>query len=185
MTKNPNGSGTDPVRPIAAYLPDSQIDPRLDAEIRELLCRCFTAPEHARFRTQRFFYDPYPHRWVLKAEEGHLIGHAGIHDRELRTGSAIYPCAGIADVCVAPAFRGRGLLKQLLAEVHRWLRQRGCAFSVLFGEEPIYRSSGYRRVNLFLELPPAGLPQPLPALVHPLGNIDWPAEPPHLSGGLF
>ena len=142
MTVNPNGSGTDSVRLISGYLSDDQVDPRLDAAIRQLLCRCFTAPEHERFRAQRFFYDPYPHRWVLKAEDGQLIGHG-------------------------------------------WLRGRGVLFAILFGEVQVYQSSGYRPVELFLEHPPPGLPQPLPALVRPLANIDWPADPPLMTGALY
>lgn len=178
MNTNPTGSGID-----YFYCADAEIDAAMDAAIRSLLCACFTAPEHARFRTQRYFYSPYPHRWVARAGD-RLIGHVGIHDRELIAAADSFRCGGIADACVHPDFRGRGLLKRLLQEAHAWLCGRGCAFSILFGEEGVYRSSGYAPVLLRLE-DPSGLPQPLPGLAAPLGSAAWPGGCPELSGGLY
>lgn len=155
----------------------------MNREIRSLLCTCFTAPEHARFRTQRYYYAPYPHRWIARAGD-RLMAHLGIHDRELITAAARYRCGGIADVCVHPDFRGRGALKHLLREAHAWMRERGFEFSVLFGEEAVYRSSGYAPALLLLE-DPADLSQPLTGLAAPLGSTAWPGGCPMLSGGLF
>jgi GNAT superfamily N-acetyltransferase len=185
MSKSPNGNETDSARPTLIYLCDDLVDARLDAEIRELLCCCFTAPEHARFKTQRYFYGPYPHRLLLRSADGGLIGHLGIHERVLRSGELRFLCGGIADVCIHPAHRGRGLMKRLLNEAHDWMRARGCSFSVLFGDSAIYRSSGYRPVQLFLESPTPNLPQPLPALACALGAAAWPEPTPCLEGALF
>lgn len=185
MTANPTGNGTDRKPIIASYQPDHTVDAEMDRQLRSLLSACFTAPEHARFRKQRFFYTPYPHRWLLKMEDGQLVGHAGIHDRILRCESEEFPCAGIADVCVHPDVQGRGLLRRLLADIHAWLRGRSIPFAVLFGDEPIYRSSGYRPVQLRLEHPPAVGSQPVRAMAISLNSIAWPSNPTTLSGGFF
>lgn len=179
MIENLIGSGIE-----SFYLSDAEIDSDCDRAIRDLLCACFTRPEHARFKTQRFFYSPYPHRWLLRSGN-RPIAHLGIHEREMIAGPKRLPCGGIADVCVHPDFRGRGLMRRLLTDAHAWMRNRGWAFSILFGDEQVYQSSGYSRAPVVLENPPADIPQPMPALLYRLGDEHWPAISPTLSGNLF
>ncbi|HMP75142.1 MAG TPA: GNAT family N-acetyltransferase [Kiritimatiellia bacterium] len=167
------------------YRADEDVDPATDRALRRLLSAAFCRPEHARFRAQRYFYEPYPHRWLIHAPDGRLAAHAGVHDRMLHAAGRAWACAGLADVCVHPDYRGRGLMRWLFSEIHGWLRNRGVPFALLFGDPAIYHSSGYRPVRIHLEHPPADLPQPLDALAASLNGLAWPAEPPTLSGGLF
>ncbi len=167
------------------YISDRKVDERVDLEIRCLLSRCFTKPEHARFKSQRFFYEPYPHRWILRDSNGVIVAHAGIHDRVLIIEDLHYDCGGIADVCVHPDHRRKGILKRMMAELHAWLITRDRKFSILFGDPLIYASSGYRPVSLYLESASSSHSESVPALTAPLSDVPWPLSPPRMSGGLF
>lgn len=138
--------------PAIEYVADAAVDASLDSEIRALLTRCFTGPQGAVFHHRRYFSTPYPHRWIVRRGDGGLIAHAGVHEKRIHDGSRVFRVGGVADVCVHPDWQGRGWMKDILREIHAWLRRQGFSFSVLMGDERVYRSSGYRPVtNLFCE----------------------------------
>ena len=62
---------------------------------------------------------------------------------------------GIAEVCVHPAHRNQGLVKHLLEKVQLDRINQGDVFSVLFGDEEVYGSSGYRCVDNLKALSPS------------------------------
>lgn len=95
---------------------DSDVDDRLDREIRELLSACFIKPGDEVFRDRRYFTEMPSRRWLLR-DEGRLVAHVAVHERTIEDGIRML---GIAEVCVTPTHRGRGLMQGLLKAVHEW-----------------------------------------------------------------
>jgi predicted N-acetyltransferase YhbS len=171
------------------YLADADMDDVQDGNIRALLTTCFTKPQDAVFRKQRYFREPYPHRWVIQDSRGAFIAHVGVHDKIVKAGGQTYRIAGIAEVCVHPDHRGQGLVQTMLRQIHRWLAPRGFDFAVLFGDPKVYASSGYGSVdNLFCAAPVAGgkfRRKKIAAMVAPLSNAPWPSAKVFLPGPTF
>ncbi len=158
------------------YLFDGDVGPVEDAEIRRLLSRCFTEPQDAVFHDRRYYNEPYPHRWIVRDEDDRLIAHAGVHEKIVRCGGNVYGAGGIAEVCVDPDFRGRGITRDLLSAIHEWLSGSGFFFSVLMGDPQVYQSSGYRSVgNLYCDdLSGRTRFHCAWAMVRPLRAMPWP-----------
>jgi predicted N-acetyltransferase YhbS len=171
------------------YLPDSSVDASLDAEIRALLTTCFTQPQDVVFKDQRYFCEPYPHRWVIRDAEHSVIAHAGVHEKFVEADGRRFPVGGLAEVCVHPEFRGRGFVKAMLACIHDWLILHEYDFAVLFGELYIYQSSGYFQVSNLVhdEVTPAGEKYKAqePAVVKEMSGTPWPTGQVHLPGPKF
>ena len=171
------------------YLPDAAVDAAQDAKIRALLTTCFTKPQDAVFQTQRYFREPYPHRWIIEDDHGAFIAHVGVHDKTIAAGGRTYRIAGIAEVCVHPDHRGQGHVRRMLRHIHRWLARRGFVFAVLFGAPKVYASSGYAGVdNLFHdEMDPDGRPhrKKIAAMAIPLSKTPWPRSRVLLPGPAF
>ena len=70
---------------MVEYLPDSSVDDALDEEIRGLLATCFTKPQDVVFQEQRYFFEPYSHRWIIRDGQGNMVGHAGAHEKEIES----------------------------------------------------------------------------------------------------
>ena len=177
-----------PSRSKPRYLADAKVDGALDAKIRALLATCFVKPQDAVFQTQRYFREPYPHRWIVADETGAFIAHVGAHEKTVRAAGKTYRIAGIAEVCVHPDHRGQGLVRTMLRQAHRGLARRGFDFAVLFGDPKVYASSGYACVgNLFHDENIAGRirRKNVAAMVHPLGKTPWPRGRAHLPGPTF
>lgn len=171
---------------LPAYLADEAVDALTDEALRKLFCTCFTGPNDQVFRDRRYFVEPYPHRWVVRNAESRLVAHVGVHERIIESGGRSFRVGGIAEVCVHPDYRGRGLVREMLAKVHDRLIEQGDVFSVLFGEAAIYRSSGYRPVgNLRYGNEATGWKVAEEAKVRLLSDIPWPSEDVFLQGGKF
>lgn len=86
-----------------------------------------------------------------------------------------------------PDYRGHGYVKLLLKQAHNWMAQQGYVYSVLFGRDEVYSSSGYERVtNLYLvgeEIPPRATS--VSAMVTPLTDKKWPHFKVELKGLAF
>lgn len=125
---------------------DDEVDAKLDQELRELLAACFTNPGDEVFRTRRFHTRSPAWRWSIR-REGRLIAHVAAHDLSIMGGlqprSRVFRIFGVAEVCVEPASRGAGLVREMLDAAHAFGEARGFDFAMLFGREAIYRSSGY------------------------------------------
>jgi hypothetical protein len=171
------------------YLPDSSVDASLDAELRNLLTLCFTKPEDVVFKTQRYFHEPYPHRWVIRDTHGSIIAHAGVHEKTVEAGAHTFRIGGIAEVCVHPDFRGRGYVKKMLACVHDWLIRHEFEFAILFGKPDVYTSSSYVEVNNLIhdDVTSDGenCTSQSPAMVRQLSDTPWPAGQAYLPGPKF
>ncbi|MCJ2376787.1 GNAT family N-acetyltransferase [Vibrio sp. ZSDZ34] len=161
------------------YIKDSDVDETLDSQLKALLSQCFTKPEEARFKTQRYYNEMPKHRWFIEdIEQGILVAHLAIHEKIVIEGDTAYPIGGVAEVCVHPDYRGLGYVNQLVESAHKWMKQQRFEFSMLFGSDEIYRSSGYVRVANVSLCPDyhQGSQQytPISVMVAPLQNQRWP-----------
>ncbi|MEX2445234.1 MAG: GNAT family N-acetyltransferase [Alkalispirochaeta sp.] len=139
---------------------DQDVSDSLDRELRSLLSTCFTRPQDDVFRDRRYWKEPPVHRWIMRDAGGDMIAHVAAHDKTF----AVFPgagdvsseehafpeelrVAGIAEVCVHPAARGMGHVREILGVAHTVLGRMGFHFSALFGNPEVYRSSGYLLVD--------------------------------------
>ena len=152
--------------PTVHYLADTDVDAALDAQLRALLSECFGNV----FKDKRYCYEMPPHRWLIRAEDGTLAAHLAAHDKVFRSADKRVPFTGVAEVCVAPEYRGRGYVRALLAaaEAHT-----SAPFALLVGDAGVYGSSGYRTVdNVHF---PAKHPDPHPdVMAKALRGEAWP-----------
>lgn len=135
------------------YLPDSSVSGGLNRALIELLSVCFTKPQDEVFRHRRYFHEMPSHRFLIPASENRgrrpevftaLAGHLAIHERVIRGDGQDLRCGGVAEVAVAPPYRGRGFARLLLHRAHAWLEEQGFDFAILFGDPALYRRNGYR-----------------------------------------
>jgi GNAT superfamily N-acetyltransferase len=155
--------------------------------LRRLLFACF--PHEPVFFTRRFVKLCPQHRWLVFAPTGEIVAHAAMHDKTLGTAQGDLAVVGIAEVCVASKYRGRGLAKELLETMHAWLRERGISHALLFGQPKVYASRGYVPITNELRAdnslarhwnPFCGKP-----LVKLLGDVLWPTGMIDLRGPTF
>lgn len=134
------------------YVLDKDVDEALDRQLITLLGTCFTKPSDIRFKTQRYFNEMPTHRWYIKDEEDNrVVAHLAVHEKKVHVNQEAIAISGVAEVCVHPDYRSRGYVKTMLEHAHRAMQKKGMEYSVLFGRDEVYSSSGYTRVtNLFL-----------------------------------
>lgn len=128
------------------YTPDASVDAALDQELRDLLSTCFIGPTNEKFRRQRFNREMPPHRWLARDASGRLCGQVAIHDKVIGTPIGDIRMAGVAEVCVHPDYRGRGLAHRMMNQMHEWAIAAGFPLATLFGDPRIYGGVGYRAV---------------------------------------
>src|SRR5450759_3875792 len=101
---------------------------------------------------------------IVRADSSRTIAHVAVHERALMQDWRRISIGGIAEVCVHPDCRGRGLVRHMLHAVHGWLTDREFLFAMLFGKPEVYTTSGYVTVsNVWREeYDAAGLPHRKP-----------------------
>ncbi|MBN2088018.1 GNAT family N-acetyltransferase [candidate division KSB1 bacterium] len=171
------------------YIKDTEVDEKLDLELRHLLSLCFIKAGDEIFKIRRFYKEPPAHRWYIRAEDGRLIAHTALHEKMVATAHQKIPIGGVAEVCVHPEFRGHGFVRSLLKEAHNWLSMNHFSFAVLFGNPKVYTSSGYFSIsNLHLQKKSEDgdlLWEPKLAMVCRLSDKNWPEEVVYLQGPDF
>ena len=123
------------------YRSDEAITDEEDRALRNLLFSCF--PFNPVFLARRYFLQRPGHRWLVTTAAGEIVGHAALHEKLVGTESGDLLIGGIAEVCVETKHRGLGVSKELLRAIEPWLRARGIAFAMLFGQPEVYAGSGY------------------------------------------
>jgi predicted acetyltransferase len=110
-----------------------------------------------------------------------LVAVCGVYRFETRVRDGWHPLAGVAAVATTPAERRRGHAADLMAGVHRELREDGVPFAALWPfEYRIYRRFGYALANRYAEttLPPGALSALAPAAAGRFRRLtadDWEA----------
>jgi predicted N-acetyltransferase YhbS len=178
-----------PVNSRIEYIPDAAVDALLDEQLRALLSTCFTGEHNARFKTQRFYSEMPQHRFLVR-EPGRVAAHAAFHYKMIGTPAGEFRIAAVAEVAVHPDYRGRGLVKELMAAGHEFCVGLGCQFGFLFGSHLVYSSSGYLPVTNPLRYfdPVRGewlVRSVGAAMVKPLGATPWPEGEVDLRGPMF
>lgn len=175
------------VKTVIQYRPDATITLDEDRQLRRLLFACF--PHEPVFFTRRYIKRSPAHRWLVLTPWGEIVGHAAIHDKILGTGFGELTVGGIAEVCVSSQYRGRGLSKQLMDEMHAWLKARGIPFALLFGQPKVYAASGYVAIDNEIRadnsLARHWNPFYAKPLIKRLGNAPWPDGVIDLRGPTF
>jgi len=128
-----------------------------NGRLMELLRMCF--PMLPCFKTSRFWQERCDYRWLIR-DADRIIANPAVHDKTFLADRRRIRIAGVAYVCVHPQWRRKGLVKRMLAEIHRWAKDRRYPFAFLFGRNEVYRSSGYLRCENELRV------------VNPLTNAD-------------
>ena len=153
MSDDSAGDLASRIAPIA----DCRVDARLDRLLRELLRSSF---DDVCFDGRRFANETPSRRFLIDLGT-HVAAHLAVHEKLLHTESGARGFIGIAEVCVAPAYRGRGLVSSLLASAES--EYAHLDHTLLLGEAAIYGSSGYR----------------------PLEGVRWPDDPGAATGSLL
>ena len=128
--------------PEITYIKDSDVDASLDLNLRQLISFCF---KQSPLMDKRYFNEPPQHRWFVVDENDQLAAHLAVHEKVFSVENREEAFIGIAEVCVTPQQRGRGLVKMLLAQAETHFP--AIDYSILLGDEKIYGSSHYLKTN--------------------------------------
>ncbi len=167
---------------------EAAVTPELDAAIRELLCTCF--PDDAwNFRVTRTWHGSGPDYSIVYAEDGRVLGHVGIHVREVDCDGTRLRVAGVQNVAVHPERRGSGLAHRVMrASMEEAVRQ-GIPYGLLFCVpelERFYSRLGWVTVEPEVTMVYEGVEQPIPgkniAMVHDLESAPLRPGVVHLLG---
>lgn len=120
----------------------------------ELIAACFSEPLDKK--------NGEPDLHVEFVLEDHLdpgadrvIAHVGICWRTVETTIGSVQTAGIALVCVDPAFRKLGLMHSTMLAAHAVAREHGREYAGLYTDSPwLYHSLGYRQIPEGPGVPP-------------------------------
>jgi predicted acetyltransferase len=126
---------------------EPHVDAELDRELRAVLAACFIKPRDAFFRERRYANEMPSERWLVRDRDNLLVAHLASHEKTIGVGERELRIGGVAEVCVLPEYRGRGLVRYLVSQAHAHFRDRALGFGVLFGRLEVYGSSGYGRVK--------------------------------------
>lgn len=129
------------------FIEDKDVNTPLDEQLICSLSTCF--PHQPIFQTQRYFKECPQYRWYMESDN-QVIAHVAVHDKEIICNDEKVRIGGVAEVFVLPDYRRRGLTKRLLGEAEKWMKARNIDFSVLYGEEKIYKSAGYNTINVIV-----------------------------------
>jgi predicted acetyltransferase len=115
----------------------------MGAQLLELFKICF--PKSKNLTKRRFNNEMPAERWIAYSE-GKAIGHLAIHHKFITDeNKRELPFIGIAEVCLTPEFRKKGLVGSLLRMADELHRDKD--FSILFGESSVYQKYGYANVS--------------------------------------
>jgi hypothetical protein len=174
--------------PVIETIEESAVDETLDGQLRDLFSACF--PKEECFRHRRYWRLPPERRWFVRDGGSRLASHACVHTLTMGSDAGDLPVGLVAEVCVRPDFRGLGLVRRMLAELHSWLTANGHEFAMLFGPAEVYSSSGYEKVANVLrstDWPNSNIVEAAnpSTMIRQLGFNPWPAGLIDLRGPIL
>jgi len=169
---------------------ESQMPPALDAAIRRGLCLSFPE-QREHFGRRRDWHGSFP-AWSAIVESGdEVLAHVGVTERTIDAGGRTLRVAGVLNVFVSPAWRGKGLADRVMSAAMDEARRRGFDAGLLFcvpALGPVYARGGWRELpgRAFTRVDETGRELPIPAgniaMFLPLGCADFPPGDVHLQG---
>ena len=121
--------------------PEMRLDQDLDARIGILLDTCF----RSEFGGRSFYQNRHHVRFHVEEPAGTVIAHLALCLRAARVGAELTTVAGLAEVAVDPAHRGKGLATALVSSAVEEARLSPAQMVMLFGVEPLYERAGFRK----------------------------------------
>jgi predicted acetyltransferase len=114
--------------------------------------RAFKSGDQALWRSRVFTFEDNPTLapgdTLVATIDDRLAGHATGFRFRMNLAGAEVPMRGIAAVAVLPDFRRRGVAEALMVALHRQMRRRGEALSMLYAfRNSFYRKLGYGTVE--------------------------------------
>ena len=88
-----------------------------------------------------------PERTRVLVMHGRLVSSLTCYSRPSYVAGRVARACCLGSVCTHPQYRRRGLLRPVLAEAAQWMMDRGVLWSVLYGLEDVYGSSGWRNMT--------------------------------------
>lgn len=169
------------------FILDKDVNEELNEKLIQILSVCF--PDQPLFKKQRYYKEMPQYRWYFEFE-GEIVAHVALHDKKIGTEIGLVPVGGIAEVCVHPAHRGKGLAKQLLEKANEYSVNLGHKFSMLYGEKNIYSSSGYKTIHnkiKFLDhvTKEWKIEDAKDAMVKEFSDLEWPKGLIDINGPTF
>lgn len=169
------------------FIEDSRVDSLLNNKLIKLLSISF--PDQPIFLKQRFFKEMPRYRWYI--EDGdELVAHVALHEKTINVDVQKLRIGGIAEVCVHPDYRKKGLAKKVLNGADDWMIMRGYKFSMLFGDTNVYASSGYFSIDnkiIYVDYKTnqIKIEKNIDAMVKQLSDKPWPTGYVNLNGPTF
>lgn len=170
-------------------IPETALTAADEAEITNLLARCFDTPFN-----HRSYYRQRPHLRLIQRQHGQIIGHIGLLLHGVRLGGVLTEIAGLVEVATDPAHRGSGIATTLLRQAITLAQASQAEYLLLFGEAALYAGNGFTRhtnILTYLDITEGRsrdiLTEPAQTLmVLPLRGQIWPATAPlDMLGPLF
>jgi GNAT superfamily N-acetyltransferase len=93
--------------------------------------------------------------WFVAEEDGGLVGTCVIFRQMGRSNISLDATGMLAGMYVAPAYRGRGIARELLNWALQWCRERGVKTVRLHASKmgrPLYESAGFRTATEMMRL---------------------------------
>lgn len=118
---------------------ETHLRPSDDALINTLLMRAFGED----FGNRSFHQQRHTLRLLTRQNE-RVIGHMALCYRAVRLGNTLHNIMGLAEVATDPEFRGQGVANRLLAAAIVEAKTTQAAFFLLFGDQPLYATGGFR-----------------------------------------
>ena len=176
--------------PEIRRLKDAQIDERLDQSIREGLCICFP-PDKEVFSKSRAWHGTLPSWTLLIEDNSQIIAHIGIVERKIRVTNEQISIAGLQNLFVLPAHRGKGFSPKMMKASMKEAGNLGHDFGLLFCVpqlEKLYALSKWKSLpsRRITHINKAGqeidLPSKTVTMYYPLARSEFPEGDIHLQG---
>jgi predicted N-acetyltransferase YhbS len=162
-------------------IPELAVDKALDLELCQLLQICF--PDENKFKQHRYYNEVPEMRWIIRVD-GQLVAHIAAHSKEVHSDRRTFQFCGLSEVCVAPSYRGQGLLKPMLDAMEDYYAKLSYDFSILLGPAKVYTTYAYCSATN-LHFPEESNLVAKFAMYKTLGKVEWPQQPATIQGPYF
>ena len=130
---------------------EEDISSQLDRAIREVLVVCFPA-DREYFQRQSFWHSPAVYRVIGKNDEGSIVAHTAIVERNVIIGPDLSKVrvAGIQGFCVLQDYRSTGLSNKMMSAAMDEGIRRSFDAGLLFCREQlekVYGGMGWRKLD--------------------------------------